>query len=738
MLSTILLQDAVDIIYSVHKAPGKILGMHKIEILGKKMLAIRAFLPDASVVDAIETKKPDNVYAMKMIHRSGLFEAIIKDRGDKPFKYKFRIKDYQGKTYLVNDAYAFWSESLSDFDKYLFNRTKHYKIYEKIGAHPMKIDGVAGVQFSVWAPNAVRVSVVGNFNNWDGRKNQMRFHNESGIWELFIPDVKHGDFYKFEIKTKELKVILKSDPYAFSSELPPTAASVVFDLNNYKWNDSVWLQNRAECAVHQKNISIYSLHLPLFMRDEKNKCLNYRELAVKIVKYAKSNHFSHIELFPISEYKNDSTFGFQPTSFFAPTCRLGNPFDFMYFIDYCHQNNIGILLTLNLNEFPNEQSGLGLFDGTCLYEKSSSAVSKSGNLMFNIARYETSNFLLANALFWLDKYHIDGLRLKDTAEFIGVDDDNTEQNKREHPNALAGNENIDGVVFTRHLNSIAYQYYPGIMMIADGAENWPSGVTKPVYSGGIGFGFNWNSIFYESIFSVFSKDTATRKFNYSNIIYSINMAQRENFILTLTTELLYDGHRSIISKMAGGDLSQKFSNLRLLYVFMFGHPGKKLVFSGGEYGSNDELTPYSHTAAPESFRGQLNAGAYKCYRDLNAVYSLESALFAADYDSKGFEWLNAEDPENCVVSFIRKSGRSNDYLIFVLNFNSTIKRKYNIGVPEKIKYLEIFNSDSEKYGGSNEGNGGSLLANNFGSNGRQFSVSLTLPPLAGIILKPAR
>lgn len=737
MISTILLQDAVDIIYSAHKAPGRILGMHKISILGKKALAVRAYLPDASTVEVIETKNIDNVYIMNKIHRSGLFETIIKNRGDKPFKYKFKIKDFQGKTHLVNDAYAFWQESLSDFDKYLFNRANHYKIYEKLGAHPSKVESSQGVQFAVWAPNAVRVSVVGNFNNWDGRKNQMTFHQESGIWELFVPDVKCGDFYKFEIKTKDLRVILKSDPYAFSGELPPTAASIVFDITKYKWKDSEWMKNREHSALHKKSVSIYSLYLPAFMLDENHKYLNYRELAEKIVKYVKNNNFSHIELFPIAEHKNEFSFGFEPTSFFSPTCRLGNPYDFMYFIDYCHQNNIGVIMTLNLYDFPNEQAGLALFDGSCLYEKHNDKLSKSGNRRFDIARYETSNFLIGNALFWLDKYHIDGLRIKDVEKFIENDDSNI-QLKREHPNAPSGNENMEGIEFIRHLNSVAYQYYPGIMMIADGADNWPSGITKPVYSGGIGFGYNWNNIFYETIFSVFAKEPSFRKNIYSNLVYSINIAKRENYILPLTTELLYDSHKSIISKMSGGDLNNKFANLRLLFAFMFGHPGKKLIFSGTEYGSNEELNPRAHTAASETFKNSLNAGVYKCFRDLGNIYFHESETLSNDYGINGFDWIISDDPDNCVMSFSRYAAQRNDYLIFVFNFGPAGKKKYNIGVPEKIKYLEIFNSDSERYGGFNEGNGGMVFAGANGSNGKPFSVSLTIPALSGIILKPAR
>ena len=670
---------------------------------------------------------------MQRVHHSGLFEALIFNH-KKRFKYKFKMLDYFNNEHYINDVYSFWTEKLTEFDRYLFNRAQHYKIYDKMGAHIMEVDGVKGVHFAVWAPNAQNISVVGNFNNWDGRRHRMIKDENSGIWTLFIPDLCEGDLYKYEIKGYHGNIFLKADPYAFYSELRPANASIVWDINKYKWNDAEWLHQRYYTNHYEKPISIYEVHLPSWQRTLKNEFLNYRYLAHKLVEYVKQHGFTHIELLPILEHPLDASWGYQVTGYFAPTSRLGTPEDFMYFVDYCHQNGIGVLLDWVPAHFPKDGHGLINFDGTALYEHADPRQGEHldwGTKIFNFGRNEVKNFLISSALFWIDKYHIDGLRVDAVASMLYLD--YSKPDGAWVPNCYGGRENLEAIEFLKHLNSIAYQNYHGIMMIAEESTAWP-GVSKPTWAGGLGFGFKWNMGWMNDTLTYISKEPIYRKYHHSNMTFSMLYAFTENFILPFSHDEVVHGKCSMINKMPG-DYWQKFANLRALYTYFFGHPGKKLLFMGSEFGMFDEWTDSKsidwHLLDYEYHRNLL-----KCVSDLNRIYKSEPSLYQNDHNGNGFEWINCNDSDNSIFSFIRKAKKFEEQTIFVVNFTPVPRYDYTLGVYFNTPYKEIFNSDSNIYSGSNIGNGGIIYPKDYKSFGKPFSISVTVPPLAGIILKP--
>ncbi len=733
MFTTIPLDDAVSIINMTHKNPAAVLGMHKVKIFDKEAIAVRTCIPDAKDVFVVDLENQKNIYHMQRVHHSGLFEALIFNRKER-FKYKFKMLDYFNNEHYINDVYSFWTEKLTEFDRYLFNRAQHYKIYDKMGAHIMEVDGVKGVHFAVWAPNAQNISVVGNFNNWDGRRHRMIKDENSGIWTLFIPDLCEGDLYKYEIKGYHGNIFLKADPYAFYSELRPANASIVWDINKYKWNDAEWLHQRYYTNHYEKPISIYEVHLPSWQRTLKNEFLNYRYLAHKLVEYVKQHGFTHIELLPILEHPLDASWGYQVTGYFAPTSRLGTPEDFMYFVDYCHQNGIGVLLDWVPAHFPKDGHGLINFDGTALYEHADPRQGEHldwGTKIFNFGRNEVKNFLISSALFWIDKYHIDGLRVDAVASMLYLD--YSKPDGAWVPNCYGGRENLEAIEFLKHLNSIAYQNYHGIMMIAEESTAWP-GVSKPTWAGGLGFGFKWNMGWMNDTLTYISKEPIYRKYHHSNMTFSMLYAFTENFILPFSHDEVVHGKCSMINKMPG-DYWQKFANLRALYTYFFGHPGKKLLFMGSEFGMFDEWTDSKsidwHLLDYEYHRNLL-----KCVSDLNRIYKSEPSLYQNDHNGNGFEWINCNDSDNSIFSFIRKAKKFEEQTIFVVNFTPVPRYDYTLGVYFNTPYKEIFNSDSNIYSGSNIGNGGIIYPKDYKSFGKPFSISVTVPPLAGIILKP--
>ncbi|HPN32275.1 MAG TPA: 1,4-alpha-glucan branching protein GlgB [bacterium] len=734
MISTIPFEDATAIINSNHKNPASVLGMHITDFLDKQVISVRAFLPDAKETFVVDAENPKETYPMTKVHKSGLFEAIIMSRSER-FKYKYKMIDYYNKEHFINDVYSFWTESLTKFDRYLFNRAQHYKIYDKMGAHIIEVDGVKGVHFAVWAPNAQRVSVVGNFNNWDGRRHQMKLNADwSGIWQLFIPDLKHGDFYKYEIKGARGELFLKADPYAFYSELRPGTASVVWNIDNYNWNDSEWLKERYYTNHYEKPISVYEVHLPSWMKGPDNTFLNYREIADKLIKYVKENNFTHIELMPILEHPFDGSWGYQVTGYFSPTSRLGNPEDFMYFVDQCHLNGIGVMLDWVPAHFPKDAHGLSRFDGTALYEHQDPRLGEHpdwGTKIFNFGRFEVKNFLISSALFWLDKYHIDGLRVDAVASMLYLD--YSKKQGEWIPNCYGGRENLEAIEFLKHLNSIAYQNYKGIIMTAEESTAWP-GVSKPTYSGGLGFGFKWNMGWMNDTLNYITKNPIHRRYHHSNMTFSLLYAFTENFLLPFSHDEVVHGKGSMINKMPG-DYWQKFANLRALYTYYFGHPGKKLLFMGCEFGMFDEWKE-SKSVDWNLLNFEYHRNMLKCLSDLNRIYKSEPAMYANDHNGNGFEWINCNDSDNSVFSFVRKGKSPEDHLLIVVNFTPVPRWAYKIGVNYYVPYKEIFNSDSVEYSGSNVGNAGLVYPNTENCNGKPYALKLALPPLGGLIFKP--
>ncbi|MEK6538963.1 MAG: 1,4-alpha-glucan branching protein GlgB, partial [Nitrospirota bacterium] len=588
----------------------------------------------------------------------------------------------------------------------------------------------------VWAPNAVRVSIVGDFNKWDGRRYPMRVLGGSGVWELFIPGMSVGEVYKYEIKTMDSLILLKSDPYGHFSEVRPNNASIVCDIDKYNWGDTEWLTIRQHKDLHQSPVSIYEVHLGSWKRKggSGDGYLTYRELAHDLIAYVKEMGFTHIELLPIAEHPFDASWGYQVTGYFAPTSRHGTPEEFMYFVDHCHQNGIGVILDWVPGHFPKDAHGLAWFDGTALYEHLDPRIGEHrewGTLVFNYGRNEVKNFLISNVLFWFDKYHIDGVRVDAVASMLYLDYSRDEGDWV--PNKYGGRENLEAIEFIREFNEVVYKYFPGIMTIAEESTAWPI-VSKPTYLGGLGFGFKWNMGWMHDTLEYFSKDSIHRKYHQGSLTFSLLYAFHENFILPLSHDEVVHGKRTLLDKMPG-DFHQKFSNLRLLYGFMYGHPGKKLLFMGGEIGQwwewNCDVSLDWHLLQYEE-----HSKLQRFVRDLNHLYRNEPSLCEIDFEYQGFEWIDFHDSDNSIVSFLRRGKNPDDILIFVCNLTSVQRWGYKIGVPRAGYYKEILNSDAEIYGGSNIGNSGGVSSAPIPWQGKSHLLELTLPPLGIIVLKP--
>ncbi len=710
--------------------PHHFLGMH----LENKIIVVRVFNPQAKEVFVLNEQNASE-FKMEKIHPAGLYELKFKEYKDF-FPYKLKI-EYENSTHITKDPYSFLP-TITDYDLYLFNEGSHYEIYNKLGAHKIKVGETKGVSFAVWAPNAKSVSVVGDFNNWDRRRHQMRVLGNSGVWEIFIPDLKEGDLYKFSVKQATGKIVEKTDPYGFYSETRPKTASIVWNLKKYNWNDSEWQENRkkSENNIH-KPISIYEVHLGSWKRkvEEGNRFLTYREIASELASYVKEMGFTHIELLPIEEHPLDASWGYQVTGYFAPTSRYGTPEDFMYFVDVMHQNKIGVILDWVPAHFPKDDHALAMFDGTALYEHLDPKKGEHadwGTKIFNYGRNEVRNFLISNALFWIEKYHIDGLRVDAVASMLYLD-----YSKKEGewvPNQFGGRENLEAIDFLKRMNEVVYSRNPGITTIAEESTAF-GGVSHPVYLGGLGFEFKWNMGWMHDTLEYFSKDPIYRKYHQGTITFSMIYAYSENFILVFSHDEVVHGKGSLINKMPG-DLWQKFANLRVLYTYMWTHPGKKLLFMGQEFGQWDEWSESKsldwHLLNYESHRK-----LQKLVKDLNLLYQSEKALYELDTKPNGFEWIDFYDSDNSVLSYIRRA-KDNSFVIVVLNFTPVPRENYRIGVPVPGFYKEIFNSDSEIYGGTNTGNLGEKEAEKVSWHGRPYSINATLPPLGGIIFKPLK
>jgi len=626
--------------------------------------------------------------------------------------------------------------TISEFDLYLLAEGTHYRAYEKLGAHFAEKDGKRGVQFAVWAPNAKRVSIIGDFNNWNPNTAAM-LPSTAGIWEGFVPDIAQGASYKYHIESRyrDYKVD-KADPYGFAAEIRPQTASRVWNLEKYSWHDESWMKNRTNTNSLNSPLSFYEVHLGSWKRalDENNRWLTYRELAPLLADYVHDAGFTHIEFLPVMEHPFDGSWGYETLGYFAPTSRFGTPDDFMYLVDYLHQRGIGVVLDWVPAHFPKDEAGLGYFDGSHLYEHEDPRQGEHpdwNTFVFNYGRNEVQNFLISNALFWFDKYHVDGLRVDAVASMLYLD-----YGRREGqwiPNRFGGKENLDAIHFLRTLNEHVYGAYPDTMMIAEESTSWPQ-VSRPIYLGGLGFGLKWNMGWMHDVLNFMSQDPVYRNYHHNEITFSLVYAFAENFVLPFSHDEVVYGKGSMIRKMPGDDW-QKFANLRLLYGFMFGHPGKKLLFMGDEFGQWSE---WNHDASLEwnLLEHPSHAGLKRWVRDLNTLYRGEPLLHTMDFNSAGFEWVDCKDFQRSIISFLRRGQNQNDQLLFVCNFTPVVRQNYRVGVPLEGYWKEILNSDAPLYGGSGQGNFGGLSTVPLPIHGRPFSLNMTLPPLGIVIFRP--
>ena len=731
MKSTANAEDIYKIIYNDHHDPFQVLGKHAVEIDGKKRIAVRAFLADGATASVLLDEKKE--LEMVMVHDAGFFEVVLPPGLDPPI-YRLKKTMPDGVVETFYDSYSFLPV-LTDFDLHLFGSGDNRKVYEKLGSHIAKVNGVGGVEFAVWAPNARSVSVIGDFNRWDRRLHAMRSLGSSGVWEIFIPGLTKGDLYKFQIKTQNGFVLDKTDPYATEMEARPRTASKINFLQGYQWRDEGWMAWRAKQNYPAQPVSVYEVHLGSWMRHtyQGNKWYTYRELAASLIPYVKQRGFTHIELLPVMEHPFDGSWGYQVTGYYAPTSRFGTPEDFMYFVDECHRHQIGVILDWVPGHFPKDSHALAMFDGTHLYEHSDPRKGEHqdwGTLIFNFGRNEVKNFLIGNALFWIEKYHIDGLRIDAVASMLYLDYSRKEGEWE--PNQYGGRENLEAIEFIKHLNSLVEKYHAGVMMIAEESTSYPH-VSGSLEHGGLGFNMKWNMGWMHDILEYFSKDALYRSYHQKNLTFALLYAFNERFMLPFSHDEVVHGKRALVSKMPG-DEWQQFANLRAMYGLMFGFPGKKLLFMGSEFGQRAEWN-HDRQLDWHILQYPFHAGVQKWVDDLNNAYRTEPALHEVDFHPTGFEWIDFQDEKGSTISFLRKSADGEQSIAVVCNFTPVPRTGYRIGVPEEGTYYEMLNSDSNFYGGSNLGNAGGLTAETIPHHGRAFSLSLTLPPLAVLFLK---
>ena len=723
----------LSVVNSDHADPFSILGIHSAGPDGG--VAIRTFLPHALRVDVIDPQGAV-LAPMERIHQHGFFIATFPKATDR-FPYRFRLHFWGGGTAEMEDAYRFPS-ALGEMDQYLLAEGTHLRSYEKLGAHPIVLEGVEGVAFAVWAPNAQRVSVIGDFNEWDGRRHPMRVHHSCGVWDIFVPHIGVGAHYKFEIRGPHGNLMpAKADPYASWCEMPPHTASRVYDLTRFQWTDGAWMNNRFNTSTRDKPISIYEVHLLSWRRNPEQgfRSLSYRELAEELVGYIKDLGYTHIELMPVNEHPFVGSWGYQPIALFAPTSRLGEPDDFRYFVDKCHEAGIGVILDWVPGHFPEDAHGLGFFDGTHLYEHMDPRQGRHsdwGTLIYNYSRGEVQNFLLSNALFWLEQYHIDGLRVDAVASMIYLD---YSRNPDEWvPNEFGGKENLAAISFLKRVNEMVYAQHSGAFTCAEESTAWPM-VSRPTYLGGLGFGYKWNMGWMHDTLRYISKDSIHRRFHHDDLTFGLLYAFHENFILAISHDEVVHGKGSLISKMPG-DEWQKFANLRLYLTFMYTQPGKKLLFMGSEFGQTSEWN-HDDSLGWHLLQYPIHDGARSCMRDLNALYRKTPCLYERDNEGEGFQWIDCHDHDQSILSYVRRGVDPNDFVVVVCNFTPIARKDYRIGVPSEVLYNEIFNSDAAIYGGSNVGNAGAVLANPVPMHDQPYSLSLILPPLGAVIFKLA-
>jgi 1,4-alpha-glucan branching enzyme len=715
--------------------PFDLLGPHEITDSGRRAVAVRAFLPHSSQAWVVDQAHAET-RPMRRIHPAGLYEAIcpVADVALSN-RYLLQFADQRGNRETMHDPYAF-PHLLSDYDLHLLNEGTHWHSYHKLGAQLRTVEGVEGVNFAVWAPNAASVSVIGDFNQWDARRHPMRKHVPSGFWELFVPGLSEGTLYKYSIKHGD-QVFEKSDPYGFAAELPPRTASKVANLDRYHWHDEKWINHRQEFNGFDAPMSVYEVHLGSWKRpgDDPNRWMTYRELAHELVDYAKSMGFTHLELLPVSEHPFSGSWGYQTVGYYAPTSRYGTPQDFMYFVDHCHQNGLGVILDWVPAHFPRDGHGLRLFDGTCLYEHEDPRKGEHrdwGTLIFNYGRHEVRNFLLSNALFWFDKYHIDGLRVDAVASMIYLD--YSREPGEWIPNEYGGRENLEAISFLKELNVQSHLQHPGVLTIAEESTAW-AGVSRPTYLGGLGFSLKWNMGWMNDTIRYMRHDPIHRKYHHDELTFSLIYAFHENFVLPLSHDEVVHGKGPLLRKIPG-DEWQQFATLRALYGHMWAHPGKQLLFMGGELGQGTE---WSEAASLDWYvlDYPLHEGIRRCVADLNRIYRDEPALWEVDFRPAGFSWLVGDAREDNVLAYARFSADESRTLACLVNFSPVVRHHWRVPLPVGGAWREVLNTDAAEYGGSGVGNLGGVEALPEPLHGRPFSAGVTLPPLAAVWLTPA-
>lgn len=735
-----LSNDLIRIITASHHDPFEVLGKHplspsasartentsKRKTLRDNDTLIRVYIPGARHAALLSH---DQRYALQRIEGTDFFEwhGLAQEVAG---YYQVEWCDRHNNTKTQYDPYCF-APQLGELDIHLFSEGQHWNIYQHLGAHPHRVDGIDGVLFATWAPSAERVSVVGDFNDWDGRHHPMRVRGGSGLWEIFIPGITVGAFYKFEIRNRaSASVQLKTDPYGQAFELRPQTSSIVTAPSTYAWRDNAWMEQRATWNWEQSPVSIYEVHLGSWRRGWAGEFLNYRELAHQLVDYVKPLGFTHIEVLPVSEHPLDDSWGYQTTGYYAPTSRFGTPDDFRYFVDYLHTHNIGIILDWVPAHFPKDAHALARFDGSALYEHEDPRLGEHrdwGTLIYNYGRNEVRNFLLANALFWLKEYHIDGLRVDAVASMLHLD---YSRNAGEWiPNIYGGNENLEAMAFLQQLNVLCHGQHPGAMVIAEESTSWPQ-VTRPTWVGGLGFSMKWNMGWMHDTLEYMSKEPIHRQYHHNELTFGMMYAFTENFQLPFSHDEVVHGKGSMIKKMPGDDW-QKFANLRLLYTYMYTYPGSKLLFMGSEFGQWSEWA-HKGTLEWHLLDYDRHQGLKALVGDLNHHYRNLSALHKWNYRGDGFEWIDCHDSTQSIISYLRKS--DDGFVLVVLNFTPVPRINYRIGVPVAGAYEEILNSDSSYYGGSNTGNGNSLHTQPIPWMNHSQSLEINLPPLGALLL----
>jgi len=719
-------EDIDAIVGGYHGDAFRVLGPHSIrKKQSQGRWEVRAFLPQA---ESAEVLIGERAYAMSKQNEQGFFCVAL---NGKPQRYSIRAQLWDGRRIEMEDPYRF-GPLISDSDLYLHTEGTLHEAYLSLGAHIVDVDGVRGVRFAVWAPNAECATVTGEFNDWDTRRHPMRRRN-GGIWELFIPGLAPGTVYKYQIRSRlNGYQQLKADPYAFYCEMPPKSASVVWDIAKYQWGDAAWLETRAKTDWLKSPVAVYEVHLESWLRGPRGEPLAYREMAVKLVEYVKGMGYTHIELLPIMEHPFSGSWGYQVIGYFAPTSRFGTPDDFKYFVDCCHQAGIGVIVDWVPAHFPKDAHGLVFFDGTALYEHADPRKGEHlewGTLVFNYGRNEVRTFLISNGLFWLKEYHIDSLRVDAVASMLYLD--YSRKPGEWVPNEFGGNENLEAIDFLRRFNELAHKV-PGAFTVAEESTAFP-GVSKPVYLNGLGFTMKWNMGWMHDMLDYFANDPVYRKFHHNNITFSLLYAFTENFVLPISHDEVVHGKGSLINKMPGDEWRQ-FANVRAFLAYMWGHPGKKLLFMGQEIGQREEWN------SATGIRWDLlefdnHRKLQTLARELNRFYRANPALYQVDFHYAGFEWLDFHDWENSIIAFIRRAEDPADFLIFCCNFTPVPRQGYEFGVPEEGFYEEVLNTDSELFGGSNMGNGGLVSSRPVPRHNRPNSISVTLPPLAVVVFK---